>query len=189
MITECDACHFLLSLLFLFPLPNSPAPSLSSSHSPILTPVLVTSCSMQETTAATTSLVIRKTLQDAINDRCSCGFQIGAIFDGQFSCETMIGHAVYRSTINGTSDKHTASELLVFIQDWIVNEGVFQLNLIRRWVNKNCSPLRIQHFKQSECSDETTPTGGSGGDQFGGTYLGGYFDKCLESACQSLSPV
>ncbi len=131
---------------------------------------------------------IRVALRDAINDRCNCGFQTGGITYGEFSCETMKEHAVYRSTIKGTSDKHTATELLEFIHDWIVNEGNIRVKRIRRWVSKTCSPLRIQDFKQSECSDETTPTGGTGGSGDGGSYLGGVFDNCLESTCRSLSP-
>ncbi len=159
-----------------------PSPSFHS------TPLSATFYSMQEKTVIKTSLAIRTALQTAINDRCSCGFQKESIFDGEFSCETMIGHAVYRSTINGTSDTHTATELLVFIQDWIVNKGNIRVNQIRRWVSKSCSPLRIQHYTQSECSDETTPIGGSGGDRAGGSYFGGCFDNCLESVHKSLNP-
>ncbi len=97
-------------------------------------------------------------------------------------------HAVYRSTINGTSDKHTASELLEFIQDWKTTEGTFLLDLLRLSVDK-CSPLRIQSFHQRECSGEsTTPTRGSGGNEPRQSYIGGCFDKCLESECSSLSP-
>ncbi len=120
------------------------------------------SCSMQETTLAKTSFAIKKALQNAINDRCDCGFQIEAIANGEFSCKTKIEHALYRSSVNGTSNKHTATELLAFIQDWIMNDGVFQVNQIRRWVSKTCSPLRIEHFNQPECSDgTTTPTVGT----------------------------
>ncbi len=132
---------------------------------------------MQKTTLAETSFAIKKALQNAINDRCDCGFQIEAISDGEFSCETMIEHALYRSSVNGTSDKHTATELLAFIQDWIMNEGVFRVNQIRLWVSKTCSPLCIEQFNQPECSDETTTptdgtttthTSGNGGE---GSYL------------------
>ncbi len=185
--TECAAWRLLPSLLILFPLPTSSLP-IPLSCSSILTPLSATFCSMQEKTVVKTSLAIRTALQTAINDRCSCGFQKESIFDGEFSCRTMKEHTVYRSTINGTSDKHTATELLVFIQDWIVNEGYIIVNQIRRWVSKTCSPLRIQHYTQSECSAETTHTGGSGGDVAGVSYLGGYFDRCLETVCKSLSP-
>ncbi len=112
-----------------------------------------------------------------------------AIVSGRFSCETMKEHAVYKSKINGTSDKHTASELLVFIQNWVATEETFPIELLQVRVNKACSPLRIQSFHQPECSDKTTtPTRGTGGSGNRGSYLGGCFDKCLESECRSLSP-
>ncbi len=117
---------------------------------------------MQETTLAETSSAVKKALQNAINDRCDCEFQFEAIYDGEFSCKTMVEHALYRGSVNGTSDRHTATELLAFIQDWIMNEGFFRVNQIRRWVSQTCSPLRIEHFNQPECSDETTtPTDGT----------------------------
>ena len=85
----------------------------------------------------------REALMQAINKRCNCGIQKSAIDDGEFSCQTMIGHVVYRSKINGTSDIQTASEFLAYIEDWVTSEGTFLLDdVFRLRVSTSC-PLRI----------------------------------------------
>ena len=65
-------------------------------------------------------------------------------------------HVVYRTMINGTSDTTTASELLNFIEDWIINDGAFLVGYFRLRVVPEC-PLRIQSFSQPDCTnDEST---------------------------------
>ncbi len=141
---------------------------------------------MQNAAAMKTNLAIRAALTDAINDRCNCGFQIEHIFDGFFSCHTMKEKAIYRSKINGTSDKHHAIELLAFIQDWVMTEGTFIVDLLQRKVSTTCSPLRLQSLHQPECSDDSNKPARGGGTT--GSYIGGCFDKCLENECSSPSP-
>ncbi len=95
---------------------------------------------------------------DAINDRCNCGFQIEHIFDGFFSCHTMKQNVIYSSKINGTSDKHTATELLDFIQDWVMTEGTFTVDLLQRKVSTTCSPLYVYDHSTSPNALMTPPS-------------------------------
>ena len=99
---------------------------------------------------------VKKALTAAIRERCSCNFQSTAIENGEFSCQSTTTHVVYRTMINGTSDTHTAPQLLNFIEDWIKNEGAFLVGYFRLRVVPEC-PLQIQSFYQPECTnDEST---------------------------------
>ncbi len=79
----------------------------------------------QETKALTIDQAVITTLTEAIHNRCHCDFQAEAISEAVFSCRMTTDHVIYRSTIHGSSDKLTASELLTLIQDWIMTEGTF----------------------------------------------------------------
>ena len=116
---------------------------------------------------------IKEALKKAINKRCNCGFQMNAIDDGEFSCQTMIGHVVYRSKINGTSDFRTANELLEYIEDWITSEGTFLLDdVFRLRVSTSC-PLRIQSVHQPECLGDTSESSCR-------SSMGNCFKECVQ---------
>ena len=93
---------------------------------------------------------VRTALTAAIRERCNCDFQSTSIDSGEFSCQTTTTHVVYRSLINGTTELHTAPELLTFIDDWLENEGTFRILSFRLRVVPDC-PLQIQSFHQPEC--------------------------------------
>jgi len=93
---------------------------------------------------------VRTALTAAIRERCNCDFRSTSIDSGEFSCQTTSTHVVYRSLINGTSEIHTAPELLNFIDDWLKNEGTFRILRFRLRVVPDC-PLQIQSFHQIEC--------------------------------------
>jgi len=93
---------------------------------------------------------VRTALTAAIRERCNCDFQSTSIDSGEFSCQTTTTHVVYRSLINGTSELHTAPELLNFIDDWLRNEGTFHIFRFCLRVVPDC-PLHIQSFLQPEC--------------------------------------
>jgi len=93
---------------------------------------------------------VRTALTAAIRERCNCDFQSSSIDSGEFSCQTTSTHIVYRSLINGTTELHTAPELLNFINNWLKNEGTFRILRFRLRVFPDC-PLQIQSFHQPEC--------------------------------------
>ena len=128
---------------------------------------------MQVSEAKKIEFAIKEALTQAINKRCNCGFQMSAIDDGEFSCQTMIGHAVYRSKINSTSDIHTAKKLLAHIEDWITSEGTFLLDVFRLRVSTSC-PLRIQSVHQPECLGDTAESNS-------GSFMGKCFEQCVQA--------
>ena len=129
---------------------------------------------LQVSEARRIEFAIKEALTQAINKRCNCGFQKSAIDDGEFSCQTMIGHVVYRSKINGTSDFRTANELLAYIEDWITSEGTFLLDdVFRLRVSTSC-PLRIQSVHQPECLGDTSESS----SRFS---MGKCFEQCAEA--------
>ena len=128
---------------------------------------------LQVSEARRIEFAIKEALMQAINKHCNCGFQKSAIDDGEFSCQTMIGHVVYRSKINGTSDIRTANEFLAYIEDWITSEGTFLLDVFRLRVSTSC-PLRIQSVHQPECLGDTSESS----SRFS---MGKCFKECAEA--------
>ena len=119
---------------------------------------------------------VREALAAAIREQCSCDFQPTSIEKGGFSCQTTTTHVVYRSMINGTSDVHTASELLGFTEDWMKNEGTFRIGNFRLRVVPDC-PLQIQSFHQLEClNGESTSKNST-------NVIGQCLDQCVASTC------
>lgn len=90
-------------------------------------------------------------IESAIQDRCDCNFYLSAIQSGEFSCQTTDREVVYRAIIKGTSDLHTAEELLDFMDDWRKNnQTILHNNLFRYRMSQDC-PLRIASFDEIEC--------------------------------------
>ena len=119
---------------------------------------------------------VREALAAAVRERCSCDFQATSIEKGEFSCQTITTHVVYRSLINGTSDVHTASELLDFTEDWIKNEGTLHVGNFRLRLVPDC-PLQIRSFHQPECMN------GESTSKQNSTMIGQCFDQCVASKC------
>ena len=94
---------------------------------------------------------VKAALTSGIRSRSNCNFSVDAIDDGEFSCQTSIMEVVYRNKINGTSDTFTALELLGFIENWIMNEGTFKVDMFRLRTNTSC-PIHVQSFHHPECS-------------------------------------
>ncbi len=108
----------------------------------------------QETKTLAIDQAVITTSTEAIHNHCHCDFQAKAIFVAVFSCRMTADHVIYRSTIHGSSDKLTASELLTLIQDWNMTEGTFTASQFQMWVS-TCQPLRIESIYQPECSAGT----------------------------------
>ena len=102
-------------------------------------------CSYSQDGGYLADRAVRTALTAAIRERCNCDFQSSSIDSVEFSCQTTTTHVVYRSLINGTTELHTAPELLTFIDDWLENEGTFRILSFRLRVVPDC-PLQIQSF-------------------------------------------
>ena len=100
-------------------------------------------------------------IEKAVRQRCACDFLSFAIYSGEFSCRKSKTSVVYRAIINGTSDLHTADELMDFIEDWRTNEATLLYNKFRLDIaNKEDCHLRIQSFNDGDCSiqfDDSEP--------------------------------
>ena len=106
---------------------------------------------------------VKENIQQAIRQRCGCNFQSSAIYSGELSCQTTT--VIYRAIINGTSDLHTATELLGFVEDWRRNEGTFLYRKFRLCLSQH-RPLQIESFNEAEClRNGTLGEGGDGKEQ------------------------
>ena len=139
---------------------------------------------MQGARASVIDYGLRMALTDAINKRCKCGYQMEAIDSGDFSCETTTNHATYRSTIHGTSDKHTATELLAFIQDWVMTEGTFTAQMVRMRARITCTSIFLKSFHDYECSDDALS---DPDPETGMSHMSKCFGSCLQNEYSSVS--
>ena len=102
---------------------------------------------------------VKWNVERAVRQRCDCDFLSSAIYSGEFSCRKSKTSVVYRAIINGTSDLHTADELMDFIENWRTNEGTLLYNRFRLDIaNKEDCSLHIQSFNDEECGRGTTST-------------------------------
>ena len=94
---------------------------------------------------------IRNEIEKAIQHRCGCHFYSwNQIYSGEFSCQTTTSDVVYRAIIKGTSDLHTAAELLDYIAHWRKNNQTLLHNIFRLRLSQDC-PLQISSFDEVEC--------------------------------------
>lgn len=97
-------------------------------------------------------------IEKAIQHRCGCYFYSwNRIYSGEFSCQTTTSDVVYRAIIRGTSDLHTAAELLDYIDHWRRNNQTLLHNLFRLRLSQDC-PLQISSFDEVECMRTNTIT-------------------------------
>ena len=97
-------------------------------------------------------------IQAAVRDRCGCYFDsYFRIHSGEFSCQTTETNVIYRAIIKGTSDFHTAEELLDYIDDWRQNDQTLLHNLFRLRMSRDC-PLKIASFNEVECKTDDQKT-------------------------------
>ena len=131
---------------------------------------------MQVSKAVDLENSIKKDIEQALRKRCDCDFGSTAIYSGEFSCQTTATEVVYRAIINGSSELRTATELVVYIEDWLQSEGTLLYNKFRLRLAQNCT-LHIKSFSELECEDDgavdKSGTGVEGrGVQDGGLMLG-----------------
>ena len=98
---------------------------------------------------------IKTEIEEAIQHRCDCDFYSSAIYSGEFSCQTTISDVIYRAIINGTSDLHTAAELLDYIENWRKYDQTLLHNLFRLRLSQDC-PMQISSFNEVECAGINT---------------------------------
>ena len=83
---------------------------------------------------------IKRELEKAVRERCECDFNSTAINSGVFSCQTFtsqsnclpVTHVIYRAIVNGTSDFHTADQLVAHIKEWQESNSV-EKNTCAEW--------------------------------------------------------
>ena len=94
---------------------------------------------------------IKTEIEEAVQHRCDCDFYSSAIYSGEFSCQTTTSDVIYRAIINGTSDLHTAAELLDYIENWRKTDQTLLHNLFRLRLSQDC-PIKISSFNEIECT-------------------------------------
>ena len=99
---------------------------------------------------------IKRSLEQAVQERCNCPFSSTAIHSNHFHCQTIDNvlstHLTYRAILNGTSDLLPASTAMEHIQDWVDAEGTidyyfFVLNVMS---TRQCT-LRVKSLKEKQC--------------------------------------
>jgi hypothetical protein len=117
---------------------------------------------------------VKKNLEQAIRQRCSCDFQSSSIYSGEYSCQTTTSDVIFRAIINGTSDLRTATELLDDIENWRRNQGTLLYRKFRLRLSQHC-PLQIESFDEVECMKNGTLARGGAHD--GGREQDGNLDN------------
>jgi hypothetical protein len=117
---------------------------------------------------------VKKNLEQAVRQRCSCDFQSSSIYSGEFSCQTTTTDVIYRAIINGTSDLRTATELLGHIENWRHNQGTLLYHKFRLRLSQSC-PLQIESFDEVECMKNGTLA--LGGERDDGREQNGKLDN------------
>ena len=97
---------------------------------------------------------IKKNIEQAIQERCSCDFNSSAINSREFSYQTTTTEVIYRAIIIDSSESHTAAEFIFYIEDWLQTEGTLLYTKFRLQLAQNCT-LRIESFNDLECEVDT----------------------------------
>ena len=96
---------------------------------------------------------INKDIEQALRKRCNCDFSSSDIYSGEFSCRTTSTEVIYRAIINSSSESHTATELVNFMENWLLSDGTLLYNKFRLQLAQNCS-LCIKSFSEAECEGD-----------------------------------